>query len=62
MRFYLQQNLMCLVYEHPLLLERSRGWTPKNYFRTVENPQRLHPENGGAVTTVESEDTALCTQ
>jgi hypothetical protein len=56
MRFYLQQNVLCLAYEHPLLLERSRGWTPKNHFLAVENPQRPHPENGGAVTTVEPED------
>jgi hypothetical protein len=56
MRFYLQQNVMCLVHEHPLLLDRSRGWMPKNHFRAVENPQRPHPENGGAVTTVEPED------
>ena len=56
MRFYLQQNVMCLAYEHPLLLERSRGWTPKNHFLAVENPQCPHPENGGAVTTVEPED------
>ena len=57
MRFYLQQNVMCLAYGHPLLLERSRGWTPKNHFLAVENSQRTHPENGGAVTTVEPEDT-----
>jgi hypothetical protein len=56
MRFDLQQNVMCLAYEHPLLLERSRGWTPKNHFLAVEKPQRPHPENGGAVTTVEPED------
>jgi len=56
MRFYLQQNIMCLVYEHPLLLERSRGWTPKNHFLAVENPQLPHLENGGAMTTVEPED------
>jgi len=61
MRFYLQQNVMCLVYEHPLLLEHSRGWTPKNHFLAVENPQRLHLENGGAVTTVEPEDATPCT-
>jgi hypothetical protein len=47
---------MCLVYKHPLLLDRSRGWAPKNHFLAVENPQRSHPENGGAVTTVEPED------
>ena len=56
MRFYLQQNVMCLVYKPPLLLDRARGWAPKNHFRAVENPQRPHPENGGAVTTVEPED------
>jgi len=56
MRFYLKQNVMCLVYEHPLLFDRSRGWTPKNHFLAVENPQRQHPENGGAVTTVGPED------
>jgi hypothetical protein len=56
MRFYLQQNVMCLVYKHPLLLDRSRGWTPKNHFLAVENPQRPHPENDGAVTTVEPDD------
>jgi hypothetical protein len=58
MRFDLQQNVMCLAYEHPLLLERSRGWTPKNHFLAVENSQRPHPENGGTVTTVETEDFA----
>ena len=47
---------MCLVYEHPLLLDRSRGWTPKNNFLAVENPQRPHLKNGGAVTTVEPDD------
>ena len=56
MRFYLQPNVMCLAYEHPLLLDRSRGWMPKNHFLAVENPQRPHLENGGAVTTVEPED------
>ena len=56
MRFDLQQNVMYLAYEHPLLLERSRGWTPKNHFPAVEYPQRPHPENGGAVTTVDPED------
>jgi len=56
MRFNLQQNVMCLVYEHPLLLGRSRGWTPKNRFLAVENPQRPHLKNGGAVTTVEPDD------
>ena len=56
MRFYLQQNVMCLVYKHPLLLDRSRGWTPKNHSLAVENPQRPHPENGGVVTPVEPED------
>ena len=61
MRFYLQQNVMCLADKHPLLWERSRGWTPKNYFQAGENPQRPHPENNGAVTTVEPEDPALCT-
>ena len=56
MRFDLQQNVMCLAYEHPLLLDRSRGWTPKSRFLSVENPQRPHPKNGGAVTAVESEE------
>ena len=56
MRFYLQQNVMCLVYKPPLLLDRARGWAPKNHFRAVENPQRPHPENGGAVTPVEPEE------
>jgi hypothetical protein len=56
MRFDLQQNVMCLAYEPRLFLERSRGWTPKNHSLAVENPQRPHPENGGAVTTVGSED------
>jgi hypothetical protein len=56
MRFYLQQNVMCLVYKHPFLLDRSRGWTPKNRFLAVENPQRPHPANGGAVTAVKPED------
>jgi len=46
MRFDLHQNVMCLTYEHPLLWERSRGWTP-NHFLAGENPQRPHPENGG---------------
>jgi hypothetical protein len=50
MRFDLYQNVMCLAYEHPLLLGRSRGWTPKNHFLAVEHPQHPHPENGGAVT------------
>jgi hypothetical protein len=58
MRFDLQRNVMCLAYEHPLLLERPKGWTPKNHFLTVGNPQCPHPENGGAVTMVESEDFA----
>ena len=58
MRFYLQQNVMCLAYEHPLLLERSRGWTPKSHFPAVENPPCPHPENGGVVTTVEPKDYA----
>ena len=53
MRFELQQNVMCLAYEHPLLLQRSRGWMPKNHFLAVEHPQRPHPENGRAVTAVE---------
>jgi hypothetical protein len=61
MRFDLQQNVLCLAYEHPLLWERSRGWTQKNHFLAVENPQRPPSENGGAVTTVEPEDTAPCT-
>jgi len=56
MRFYLQQNVMCLTYEHPLLWERSRGWPPKNHFPAVENPPRPHPEIGGAMMTVELED------
>jgi hypothetical protein len=56
MRFDLQQNVMCLTYEHPLLLGRSKGWIPKNHFLAVENPQRPHPENGGAVTAVEPKD------
>jgi hypothetical protein len=56
MRFDLQQNVMCLAYEHPLLLERSRGWAPENHSRAVENPQRPHPENGRALTTIEPDD------
>jgi hypothetical protein len=56
MRFYLQQNVMCLAYEHPLLLERSRGWAPKNHFQAGENPQCPPLENDGAMTTVEPED------
>jgi hypothetical protein len=58
MRFYLQQNVMCLTYEHPLLLERSKGWAPKNHFRAIENPQRPQPENVEAVPTIEPEDFA----
>ncbi|MGA2787534.1 MAG: hypothetical protein ABSF60_08400 [Verrucomicrobiota bacterium] len=58
MRFDLLQNVMCLAYEHPLLLERSRGWTPKNHFPAVENPECPHPDDGGGVTMVESEDFA----
>jgi hypothetical protein len=60
MRFDLQQNVLCLAYEHPLLWERSRGWTQKNHFLAVENPQRPPSENGGAATTVEPEDTTPC--
>jgi hypothetical protein len=56
MRFYLQPNVMCLAYEHPLLLDRSRGWTKKNHFPAIENPQRPHADNGRAVATVELEE------
>jgi len=56
MRFDLHQNVMCLAYEDPLLLERSRGWTPKNHFQPIENPQRPQPENGRAGATIEPED------
>ena len=49
MRFYLQQNVLCLVYQHPLLLDRSRGWAPKNYSPVVEEPRHPHPENGAPV-------------
>jgi len=57
MRFDLHQNVLCLAYEHPLLLERfSRGWAPKNHSLAVEHPQRPHPENGGVMRTVEPED------
>ena len=60
MRFYLQPNVMCLAYEHPLLWERSRGWTPKNHFLDVQNTPHPHLENGGAVTTVEPGNFARC--
>jgi hypothetical protein len=50
MHFDLQPNVMCLRYEHPLLLERPRGWTLKNHFLAVEPPTHPHPENNGAVT------------
>jgi hypothetical protein len=53
MRFDLQQNVMCLRYEHPLLLERPRGWTPKSRHLVVENSQRPQQEGGVLVTTVE---------
>jgi hypothetical protein len=53
MRFDLQPNVMCLLYEHPLLLERPRGWTSKNHPLTIEHRQCPHPENGGAAMTVE---------
>jgi hypothetical protein len=53
MRFDLLQNVMCLTYEHPLLPERCRSWTPRNHVLTVEHPRHPHPENGGAVTTDE---------
>jgi hypothetical protein len=56
MRFDFQQNILCLADKHPLLWECSRGWTPKNQILAVENPQRQHPENDGAVTPVETED------
>jgi hypothetical protein len=54
MHFDLQPNVMCLRYEHPLLLERPRGWTLKNHFPAAEHPTRPHPENSGAVTPNEA--------
>jgi hypothetical protein len=59
MRFDLQPNVMCLLYEHPLLLERPRGWTPKNNRPDIEHPQRPHAKNGGVVTTVEPATTLI---
>jgi hypothetical protein len=53
MRFDLHQNVMCLLYEHPLLLERCRSWTPKNQLLAAEQPQA---ENHGPMTTVEPDD------
>jgi hypothetical protein len=58
MRFDLQQNVMCLAYEHPLRWERSRGWTPKNHFPAIENPACPQPDDGGGVAMVEPEDFA----
>jgi len=54
MRFDLQPNVMCLLYEHPLLLERPRGWTPKDHHPVVESLQHPQPDNGGVKTAVES--------
>jgi len=59
MRFDLQPSVMCLLYEHPLLLERPRGWTPKNHHLAFEPPPRPDPENRGAVTTVEPAMTSI---
>jgi hypothetical protein len=56
MRFYMQRNVLCLAYKHPLLLDCSRGWASKNHLRTDGNPQCPHPENGGALTTVEPDE------
>jgi hypothetical protein len=56
MRFDLHQNVMCLLYEHPLLLERCRCWTPKNHELEVEHLQRPQAENRGRMTAVESDD------
>jgi hypothetical protein len=59
MRFDLQPNVMCLLYEHPLLLVRPRGWTPKTHHLAIEPPQHPHPENDGVVTTVEPATTLI---
>jgi hypothetical protein len=56
MRFDFQQNVLCLADKHPLLWECSRGWTPKNHFLPLEDPQRPPPEKGGAATAVEPDD------
>ena len=45
MRFYLQQNVLCLAYQDPLLLERSRGWTLQNHFPAAAIPRYLPAEN-----------------
>ncbi len=56
MRFDLYPDVMCLHYEHPLLLERSRGWTAKSHLPAGTNLQSPHPENGATVTAVEPEE------
>jgi hypothetical protein len=61
MRFDLQPNVMCLLYEHPLLLERPRGWTPKNHPPAIAHPQCPPPENDGTVTAVKPAMTLIVT-
>jgi len=57
MRFHLQQNVMCLVYQHPLLLDRSRGWAPKNHLLAVQIPQPRPPADNRSLTKVVPVDT-----
>jgi hypothetical protein len=56
MRFYLQQNVVCLTYEHPLLLDRSRGWTPKNHGLATGGLRRAVPEKDEPVTMIEPDE------
>jgi len=43
---------MCLTYQNPLLLDRSRGWAPKNHLWATENPRSRQPANDRALTTI----------
>jgi len=54
MRFDLQPSVLCLTYQHPLLLERCRGWTPKIRPADIDYCRQSPPANLRMTTPVES--------
>lgn len=48
---------MCLTYQHPLLLDRSRGWAPKNHLWAIENPPPRQPANDRVLAAILPADT-----